>query len=207
MQKGDYLTEIAKVVQEKGIQRLAFASWRLTRFVVERLREITGIELIPITHPVRKMRTTKDTAEIELIRKATKISEEALTALIEEIEVGMNEVDIAVRLSFDMTIAAGPNSSLPHYRPTIGRRRIAAGDLLLFGFGAMVNQYCSDMTRTFVVGKATSKQQDVYNWVLRATGASLSKVRTGLAGQEKFTRPRSMSSLALRTRATSFSRQ
>jgi len=194
--EGDYLAEIAEVIQGKGIQRLAFASWRLTHFVVERLREVKGIELIPITDPVRKMRTTKDTAEIELIRKATKISEEALTALIEEIEVGMNEVDIAIRfgelirekgadrLPFDMTVAAGPNSSLPHYRPTMGRRRIAGGDLLLFDFGAMVNQYCSDMTRTFVVENATSKQQSIYNWVLQATEASLSMLRAGVAGQE-----------------------
>jgi len=194
--EGDYLTEIAKVIQEKGIQRLAFASWRMTQFVVNRLQEVTRIELVSTTDPVREMRAVKDPEEVELLSKATKISEEALAALIEEIKVGMNEVDIAFRLgelmwekgadypSFNAIVASGPNSSLPHYRPIMGRRRVAVGDLLLFDFGAVFNHYCSDMTRTFVVGKATRKQQDVYNWVLQATEASLSVLRAGVAGQE-----------------------
>jgi Xaa-Pro aminopeptidase len=108
----------------------------------------------------------------------------------------MNEPDIAFRfglmmreegagrLSFDMTVASGPNSALPHYRPAIGRRRLISGDLLLFDFGAVVKGYCSDMTRTFVVGKATDEQREVYDWVLRATEASLSKLRAGVPGGE-----------------------
>lgn len=194
--EGDYLAEIAAVIQEKGIQRLAFASWRMTHFVVERLRDTTGIDLVVAADPVRKMRAVKDTGEIELIRKATKISEEALADLIGEIELGMNEVDIAFRFgllmrekgaertSFDMTVASGPNSSLPHYRPSLRRRTLAAGDLLLVDFGAVVGGYCSDMTRTFIMGKATSKQNDIYDWVLKATEASLSKLRAGVLGQE-----------------------
>jgi len=196
--EGDYLAEIAKVIQEKGIKCLAFASRRMTHFVVERLGEVQGIELVPTDDPVRKMRAIKDPGEIELIHRATKISEGALVSLIEEIEVGMNEVDVAVRFgelmrekgadrtSFDMIVASGPNSSLPHYRPSLGRRRLAADDLLLLDFGAVVDGYCSDMTRTFVVGKAASKQKDVYNWVLKATKASLSVLRAGVAGQEVY---------------------
>ncbi|MEA3356110.1 MAG: Xaa-Pro peptidase family protein, partial [Candidatus Bipolaricaulota bacterium] len=192
----DYLAEIATVIQEKGIRRLAFASWRMTYFLIEKLREIPGIELVTSDDPVRSLRAIKDPNEIELIRKATKISERALAELIEGIKVGMNEVDIAFRfglimrekgsdrLSFDMTVASGPNSALPHYRPSLGRRRLIAGDLLLFDFGVVVDGYCSDMTRTFVVGKATNEQREVYNWVLKATEASLSKLRAGVPGEE-----------------------
>lgn len=194
--EGNYLAEIASLLKEKGVQRLAFASWRMTHFVVERLQEIAGIDLIPAEDPVRKMRAIKDPGEIELIHKATEISAEALAELIEEIEVGMNEVDIAsrfglllrergaARTSFDMTVASGPNSSLPHYRPSLGRRALAYGDLLLFDFEAVVDGYCSDMTRTFVVGKATDKQKDVYDWVLNATEASLLRLRAGVPRRE-----------------------
>lgn len=168
----------------------------MTHFVVERLQEIAGIDLIPAEDPVRKMRAIKDPGEIELIHKATEISAEALAELIEEIEVGMNEVDIAsrfglllrergaARTSFDMTVASGPNSSLPHYWPSLGRRALAYGDLLLFDFEAVVDGYCSDMTRTFVVGKATDKQKDVYDWVLNATETSLLRLRAGVPRRE-----------------------
>ena len=196
--EGDYLAEIARVIQEKRIQRLAFASRRMPLFIVKKLGEIPGIELVPTDDPVRKIRAIKDGDEIELIRKATKISEEALADLIEEIEPGMNEVDIVFRFdllmrkkgadrsSFDIIVASGPNSSLPHYRPSLGRRTLNVGDLLLLDFGAVVEEYCSDMTRTFAVGKATGKQQDVYDWVLKATEASLSKLRAGVPGQEVY---------------------
>ena len=106
--EGDYLAEIARVIQEKRIQRLAFASRRMPLFIVKKLGEIPGIELVPTDDPVRKIRAIKDGDEIELIRKATKISEEALADLIEEIEPGMNEVDIAFR--FDLLMKKGSGS-------------------------------------------------------------------------------------------------
>jgi len=194
--EGDYLAEIAAAVKVKGIRRLAFASWRMSHYVVGRLGEVTGVDLVVTEDPVRRMRAVKDQEEIEFIRQATRISEEALTRLIEEIKVGMNEVDVAFqfgllmrdlgseRVSFEMTVASGENSSLPHYRPSLGRRTLKEGDFLLFDFGARVKGYCSDMTRTFVVGKASDKQREIYDWVRRATDAGLDALRAGVPGSE-----------------------
>lgn len=194
--EGDYLAELAAVVKVKGIRRLAFSSWRMSHYVVGRLGEVTGVDLIATEDPIRRMRSVKDEEEIEFIRRATHISEEAVTRLVEGITVGVNEVDVAFqfgvlmrdlgseRVSFEMTVASGENSSLPHYRPSLGRRTLKDGDLLLFDFGARVSGYCSDMTRTFVIGESSDKQRDVYEWVRRATDAGLDALRAGVFGSE-----------------------
>ncbi len=194
--EGDYLAEITGVVKEKGIRHLAFASWRMSHYVVGRLGEVTGVDLIATEDPIRRMRSVKDQEEIEFIRRATRISEEALTQIVEEITVGVDEVDVAFqfgvlmrdlgseRVSFEMTIASGENTSLPHYRPSLGRRTLKEGDFLLFDFGAQVSGYCSDMTRTFVVGEASEKQREIYDWVRRSTDAGLDALRAGVPGSE-----------------------
>lgn len=194
--EGDYLTEIATTVKEKGIRRLGFASWRMSHYVVGRLDEIPAVNLIATEDPIRRLRAVKDEEEIEFIRRATRISEEALGRLIKKIKVGMNEVAVAFqlgllmhdlgseRVSFDITVASGENSSLPHYRPSLGRRTLTDGDFLLVDFGARVNGYCSDMTRTFVVGQPSDKQRDIYDWVRRATDAGLDALRAGVPGSE-----------------------
>ena len=110
--------------------------------------------------------------------------------------MGVNEVDVAFqfgllmrdlgseRVSFEMTVASGENSSLPHYRPSLGRRALEEGDFLLFDFGARVGGYCSDMTRTFVVGEASERQREIYDWVRRAADAGLDALRAGVSGSE-----------------------
>jgi len=194
--EADYLAEIAAAVKDLGIRRLAFASWRMSHFVVNRLEEVCEVELVETEDPIRWLRAVKDAHEIDCIHRATKLSEEALTELLAEIRVGMNEVDVAFRfglllrekgserVSFEMTVASGENSSLPHYRPSLGRRTLKEGDFLLFDFGARVGGYCSDMTRTFVVGKASEKQREIYDQVRRATDAGLDALRAGVPGFE-----------------------
>jgi Xaa-Pro aminopeptidase len=142
------------------------------------------------------MRAVKNQEEVEFIRQATRISEEALSRLVEEIAVGVNEVDVAFqfgvllrdlgseKVSFEVTVASGENTSLPHYRPSLGRRTLGEGDFLLFDFGAQVSGYCSDMTRTFVVGEASEKQREIYDWVRRSTDAGLDALRAGAFGSE-----------------------
>lgn len=119
--EGDYIDELASTLKTKDIKRLGFSSWHMTHFVVEKLKEVLEVKLVPKWDPVRKIRAVKDTEEIELLSKATKISEEALDDLIKEIEIGMSETDIASRLeslarekgsarSLFRIVGSGPNS-------------------------------------------------------------------------------------------------
>ena len=88
----------------------------------------------------------------------------------------------ADKLSFESIVASGINSSKPHAEP--GRKKIETGDFLTMDFGCVYQGYCSDMTRTIVVGKASEKQKEIYNTVLKAQLAVLDMLKPGLKGKE-----------------------
>jgi Xaa-Pro aminopeptidase len=79
-------------------------------------------------------------------------------------------------------VASGPNSALPHARPTA--RRLTKGDLLLLDFGARVDGYCSDVTRTFAIGKASDEQREVYEVVRQANERAVRAIRPGMSGRD-----------------------
>ncbi|MBX3405665.1 MAG: aminopeptidase P family protein [Phycisphaeraceae bacterium] len=125
-----------------------------------------------------ELRIIKDESEVALIRKAVKIQESALDAVLPTIKPGQSELDIAARLEFEMKvrgssepgfqtiIAAGAAGSLPHYRPT--GAKIKAGKPLLIDWGAVFRGYHADMTRTFTLGKWPEKVREIYDIVLEA---------------------------------------
>lgn len=127
---------------------------------------------------VPKLRVIKDDAEIALIKKAVKIQQDALTAVLPTIKPGLTEADVAAALEAEMKrrgssepgfqtiIASGPSSSLPHYRPT--QKKIAANKPLLIDWGAVYQGYHSDMTRTFTLGKWPAKIEEIFKVVLEA---------------------------------------
>jgi len=143
---------------------------------------------------VEKFRAVKDDQEIAAITKAAEIAAEALQGALSLVEPGISEVEIAseidyrmVRLgasgpAFETIVASGPRTALPH--AATGRRRLCDGDLLLCDFGARWNGYCSDLSRTFVVGKATPRQTEVYGAVLEAQCAAFAELRAGTTGAE-----------------------
>ncbi len=127
---------------------------------------------------VSALRVIKDEAEIALIRKAVKIQEASLEAILPTIKPGQSELEVAARLEFEMKtrgssepgfqtiVAAAAASSLPHYRPTSAK--IKAKQLLLIDWGAVYQGYHSDMTRTFAVGKVPQKLNEIYTIVYDA---------------------------------------
>jgi Xaa-Pro aminopeptidase len=189
-----YYDELAQAIGEWGLKRIGYASWRTTDYVIGRLREIPGTEWVPFEDPVTQLRAVKDADEIAALREAIRLAEEALTDLRDTVRVGMNEVDIADRLTaklrefgservaFGPTVASGPNSALPHYRPSLNPRDLQRGDLLLIDFGAIVDGYVSDITRTFVVGEADEKQRQIYGLVLESMQVGVEAMRPGVAG-------------------------
>ncbi|WP_421120208.1 M24 family metallopeptidase [Aquihabitans daechungensis] len=146
-------------------------------------------ELVPTTGLVGGLRIVKDDGEIDRLRSAAAIADAALAEVRArlgerptEVEFGL-ELDTAMRrlgaddVSFETIVASGPNGALPHHRP--GDRTIVEGDLVVIDFGALVDGYHSDMTRTVAVGDLSETQQRMYDVVLESQAAGVAAVTAG----------------------------
>jgi Xaa-Pro aminopeptidase len=148
------------------------------------------IELVPLENVMTNIRKVKDDHEIDLIRKSVAVAEEAFEAIREEIKPGQTENYLAGLLvlelrsrgasnsSFPVIVAAGANSSLPHYRP--GEAMVQRDQPLLFDWGALVKGYCSDLTRTLMLGRVSPKMKQIYKVVLDAQLAAIKFLRPGV---------------------------
>jgi len=140
---------------------------------------------------IESLSITKDIDEIKKIKKAVKISEKAYNETLSLIKPGIKEKDIALELeykmrklgaeasAFDTIVASGQRSSMPH--GVASDKKVKKGDLVTIDFGCFFQGYASDITRTFVLGKANEKQKKIYDIVLRAQVAACRAVKPGLA--------------------------
>lgn len=144
----------------------------------------------PLNDEVNKLRAIKTAAEIERLAKAEAIGDEAFNHMLEFIQEGMTELEVALeleytmkslgatKLSFDTIVASGSNSSMPHAVPT--NKIIEAGDFVTMDFGCVFEGYCSDMTRTILMtNEPTDEQNKVYQTVLFAQKEALKAVKPG----------------------------
>ncbi|WZL71454.1 Xaa-Pro peptidase family protein [Clostridiaceae bacterium 35-E11] len=158
----------------------------------EFLENLTKTQFIPLDGTMNHLRKIKDADEIDNIEKAAIITDEAFGYICEYIKPGVSEKEIALELemymkrkgasalSFEIIVASGIRSSLPHGRAS--NKLIEKGDFITMDFGCIFNGYCSDMTRTIVVGKANEKQKEIYGIVLEAQIQALDAIRPGAAG-------------------------
>jgi len=187
----------AEALDRVGVSPVAFASTRVTARWLETMRDACDVELIARKDPVASVRIVKEASEVASLKRAAVIAEEALGRLVDEIRVGISEKEIALRLewliretdgaeqiAFESNVSSGPNTSLNHYSPFRHPRTLQTGDLLLFDFGACVDGYRSDITRTFSVGTATPEAKEIYDLVLRANLAAIERVKAGMSGVE-----------------------
>src|SRR3954471_23205492 len=149
-----------------------------------------GIELVPLEDVMANIRKVKDDHEIDLIRKSVGIAEEAFDAVRGEIKVGLTENYLAGLLvfelrsrgasnsSFPVIVAAAANSSLPHYRP--GESLVQRDQPLLIDWGTLYKGYCSDLTRTLMVGRVSPRIKQIYKIVHEAQDAAVKFLRPGV---------------------------
>jgi Xaa-Pro aminopeptidase len=177
--------------------RLGFDESSLTVKQHTRLRELLAAEweLVPCGGAVERLRAIKDVEEIDRIRVAAELADEALRAVLEAGVVGRTERDVAIDLelrmrrlgaespSFPSIVAAGSHGALPHAEPRA--REIRKNVLLTIDWGALHEGYCSDCTRTYATGERLSAQaREVYELVLAAQEQALAAVRAGPSGRE-----------------------
>jgi Xaa-Pro aminopeptidase len=180
----------------EGERTLGFDDASLTVKQHNRLREMLapGWELVPCPGTVERLREVKDETEIAHIRAAAELADEALTEVLEAGLVGRTERDVAIELelrmrrlgaqapSFPSIVASGERGALPHAEPR--DIEIARGVLVTIDWGAYLDGYCSDCTRTYATGLLPDDAGEVYELVLRAQEAALASVRAGIGGRE-----------------------
>ncbi|MEA3428876.1 MAG: aminopeptidase P family protein, partial [Thermodesulfobacteriota bacterium] len=191
--------ELSNILTALKTKKLGFESKRLSHM---QYNKITGqllsdglqVELIEIEDIVESLRIKKEEKEIEHIKKALFIAESAFRNFIAnniipgmtekeaawEIEKEMRETG-ADSLSFPVIVASGPNSAMPHAIP--GNRRIKKGEPILFDWGAKVNGYCSDISRTVVIDKPDETFHKVYETVLNAQRMAIDAIRPGISSR------------------------
>jgi len=161
-------------------------------------RYIEGVfgeaQVVPTSGLVEALRLTKDPGELDRIQLAARIADLALAEVRPMLADGPTEREFGLELdttmrrlgaadvSFETIVASGPNAALPHHRPS--DRRIREGDLVVLDFGALVDGYHSDMTRTIAVGEPSELQQRMLDVVLESQAAGVAAVRAGVPASE-----------------------
>jgi len=183
----DLATRWAELAASVGARKVAVEAAFVSHALWRGLEAAApDVELVPVDGWVEADRATKELAEVERIRAACAVGDRALAALLPEIRVGITEAELAWRLevlirtggaeglAFDVACLAGPAAALPHGSP--GARPVLDGEVILFDFGARVDGYRSDMTRTLFVGEPRQRDLDLHALVADAQRAAIAVV-------------------------------
>ncbi len=178
-----------------GVEVLGYESAHLVHRDFERLMGAgSRWHWRPTSELVERLRERKDPDEVEHIAAAAAVAARALERTVRAVRVGMTELEIAGELEralrregsmgfpFETIVASGSRAALPHARA--GTRAVSRGDFLLIDFGAIVHGYCADVTRTFVVGRASAEQRAVYEIVRGANERVEKAIRSGMTGRD-----------------------
>lgn len=190
-------TDILKeVLQREEVHRLGYEDEAMLCVTFRRYQEAFSeiAQWIPLGKSLNKLRQIKTKNEIDCLRQAEAIGDMAFEKILNMIRPGMSELDIQAELeyqmmkggasgtSFDTIVASGVHSSMPHAIPT--NRKVEFGDFITMDFGCRYQGYCSDMTRTIVLGKANEKQKEIYQLVLKANRVTESLLHPGMICRE-----------------------
>ena len=188
----NYVQCINEAIADFGVTTLGYEEDYLTVAEFRGYEKNLNAKLMPFNKPISDFRASKEEWELDLMKKAQQITDQAFTEVLPRIKVGMSELELQAELiycmyknggtglAFDPIVVSGPNTSLPH--GVAGERRIQAGDFVTMDFGASYMGYCADMTRTVAVGFATEEMKKVYSIVLEAQRAAIAETKAGVTG-------------------------
>jgi Xaa-Pro aminopeptidase len=190
----DLVAEVNSALQGRA-RRVAFESAHLTVAEHGKLAAGAGnVELVPTEGIVEGLRAIKGEGEFDIIKKAVSLADAAFTHIVEFIEPGMTEREVAWELevymrthgaekvAFDLIVGAGSNGAMPHHE--VSERVIGRGEPIVMDLGARVAGYHSDMTRTICLGQPDERFTEIYDLVLRARWAAEAAIRVGITAGE-----------------------
>ncbi len=193
--KGELCDWLPGLVSDLGWHKLGFEANFISYEGYHKLSEViktkqVNIELVPTTGIVEQLRSIKEPEELGFITKAVELVDAAFEQAKAIIRPGMTEKEAAWEtekilrqegsegIPFEIIVASGPNSALPHARPTA--KMIRSDEPVLIDMGAKINGYCSDFTRTLFLGKADKMFREIYNIVLRAQTTAIEGIESGM---------------------------
>jgi Xaa-Pro aminopeptidase len=185
---------LGRLLAQAPVDTLGIEGAVLTVRDAERVGGLTRARITPAPELVERLRASKSPEEVATIRAAADLAHEALAEILPGVRAGRREIDIASELEaalrrrgsewhpFPTIVASGPRAALPHARSS--EREVRSGEFVLIDFGAQVDGYCSDITRTVAVGRADDRQRTIYGLVAEAQLRARTHVRAGLPGRE-----------------------
>ena len=193
---GGYGDALKSVLEARpGIKQLGFEANAVTVSQFEKFQALLPeLQWVPTSDLVETLRLVKDESEIALIKNAITVAETAMEQVKPLLTPGTREQDFALELefamrklgasgaAFDTIVASGTNGAHPHHHA--GPRPLVSGDFVTIDWGATVNGYNSDITRTYAIGAVTEKQRDIYAIVLEAQRRAIAAITPGKTGKE-----------------------
>lgn len=185
---------VASLCAERKVKTLGFEAEHVTFSEYEQLNaQVEKISLRPTKGIVEALRIVKRDKELKIMEQAARIVDRTYEHICSVIRPGMTEREVALELemtmrklgasssSFDIIVASGKRSALPH--GTASDKVIEPGDFVTMDFGALYGGYCSDITRTVVIGEATDRQRELYGIVLKAQTETVKRLKPGMSGK------------------------
>jgi Xaa-Pro aminopeptidase len=191
---GPIVEEAANQAARLGIQKLGFEQEDVSYATFKAYESAVKAELVPTSYVIEKLRLIKSESEIKILKEAAEIADAAFEHILTFIRPGVKEIDVANELeffmrkqgatssSFDIIVASGHRSALPHGVAT--EKVIEKGELVTLDFGAYYKGYCSDITRTIAVGAISDELKTIYDIVLQAQLRGMNGIKPGMTGKE-----------------------
>lgn len=189
------IDDIRDILEKAGIGSLGFEQEHVSYGeYLQWGKTLKAIGLKPAAGLVEKLRMIKDEAELQVMQEAADLADSTFKHILGVLAPGIRESDIALEMevymrshgatssSFDTIVASGERSALPH--GVASDRIIGTNEFVKLDFGAYYNGYCSDLTRTVVIGQPSDKHKEIYNIVLEAQLHALANIRPGMTGME-----------------------
>ena len=186
------MEEVGLQLEKMGVKSVGFEKDDMSYAMYEVYQKAVKIELVPVSGLIEKIRLIKTEQEIKIIKAAADIADAAFNHIITYISPGKTELEVSNELeffmrkqgasssSFDIIVASGLRSALPHGVAT--DKIIEKGDFVTLDFGALYNGYVSDLTRTIAVGEPSEQLKEIYQIVLEAQLKSLDEIKAGMSG-------------------------
>jgi Xaa-Pro aminopeptidase len=197
--EGKMAAWLPNLIKDLGLHSLGFESQHLNYFSYQQIVKILEtaepkLETVPLDSLVESLRQVKEAEEIERMSEAARIADAAILHAEKVLHSGMTELELAWQIEkfmrengsqpvpFELIVAAGPNSALPHAKPS--GYRIEAGEPIVIDIGAKSRWYGSDITRTLYFGKPTDTFKKVYSTVLHAQQRAIAGIQAGMTGKQ-----------------------
>ncbi len=188
---------LKRLLEQFSIKRLAFESHytlHSTATTLINAAEKVGVEAVPLTGLVEKLRSIKTGTELKKIQRSVELNEKVFQEVYKGLYPGQTELEVAVRIetvmrkmgaegpSFESIVAGGPNGAMPHAVPS--GRKLKKGEPIVIDMGLILDGYCSDMTRTVVLGTPDGRTVELFRLVRKAQLAGIKRIRDGVAAKE-----------------------